>query len=496
MGLYGPLIVYKQDRDAKNDLEIVSIIQDWNHDDDAETLYQRMLTMVYKNNQPLLPSESIDGGKFSAFHMHSGIVNGKGRFYTSRTTFAHNGAPLTVYDVQPGKTYRFRVISAATLYPFRVYVESHPKITIVASDGYDLEPMEVESVIIHPGERYDFELITDKNDGEYLFVAESLETAKSLSPRNEYHVAEAIVRYTTTTHINHNPTRRGPNPCTQSNPCLVFNCPFENYPPSSGRQCINYNEANTTDASSNVEEVLGTATTMFFNFAFPGGNLYTPGSINGRAFDPPKVPALLTPGAIENQCDSTKCGAGKICECSYTVSIQNNNVYQFVLTNIGKGRGWSHPVHLHGHSFYVMKVGYGRYNGSGFIIGDTGDITCSTNHGVPDPYCNVQHWTPGHGTSPDADIKTSNPPQKDTVIVPTGGYVIVRFKADNPGAWFFHCHIDLHNTNGMGMIIEESSSEYPAVPKRFPTCANYYLTQPNTLNTSGTLTGNLMFSSA
>jgi hypothetical protein len=65
-------------------------------------------------------------------------------------------------------------------------------------------------------------------------------------------------------------------------------------------------------------------------------------------------------------------------------------------------------------------------------------------------------------------LNWNNPPQKDTIIVPTGGYVVIRFKADNPGLWFFHCHIDLHNTNGMGMMINESPESHMPVPKDFP----------------------------
>ena len=38
-----------------------------------------------------------------------------------------------------------------------------------------------------------------------------------------------------------------------------------------------------------------------------------------------------------------------------------------------------------------------------------------------------------------------NPIQKDTVPVPDGGFVALRFKADNPGFWLFHCHMAWHN---------------------------------------------------
>ena len=32
-----------------------------------------------------------------------------------------------------------------------------------------------------------------------------------------------------------------------------------------------------------------------------------------------------------------------------------------------------------------------------------------------------------------SDINLINPPVKDTITVPPGGYVVIRFKADNPG---------------------------------------------------------------
>jgi iron transport multicopper oxidase len=36
-----------------------------------------------------------------------------------------------------------------------------------------------------------------------------------------------------------------------------------------------------------------------------------------------------------------------------------------------------------------------------------------------------------------------NPPRRDVVGV-GGSEVRIRFKADNPGPWFLHCHIDWH----------------------------------------------------
>jgi iron transport multicopper oxidase len=36
------------------------------------------------------------------------------------------------------------------------------------------------------------------------------------------------------------------------------------------------------------------------------------------------------------------------------------------------------------------------------------------------------------------------------------GYIVLRFKADNPGVWFFHCHIDFHVVGGMNAVLIES----------------------------------------
>lgn len=45
--------------------------------------------------------------------------------------------------------------------------------------------------------------------------------------------------------------------------------------------------------------------------------------------------------------------------------------------------------------------------------------------------------------------------QKDTVIVLAGGYVVIAIVADDPGYWFLHCHIEMHQLEGMAVIIQE-----------------------------------------
>jgi FtsP/CotA-like multicopper oxidase with cupredoxin domain len=40
-----------------------------------------------------------------------------------------------------------------------------------------------------------------------------------------------------------------------------------------------------------------------------------------------------------------------------------------------------------------------------------------------------------------SSLNTVNPPLRDTATLPQGGWVVIRFKADNPGLWLLHCHL-------------------------------------------------------
>src|SRR5271168_1749089 len=52
-------------------------------------------------------------------------------------------------------------------------------------------------------------------------------------------------------------------------------------------------------------------------------------------------------------------------------------------------------------------------------------------------------------------MKFDNPPRRDVALLPAGGYIIIAFKADNPGSWLLHCHIAWHASSGLAMQILE-----------------------------------------
>jgi len=42
---------------------------------------------------------------------------------------------------------------------------------------------------------------------------------------------------------------------------------------------------------------------------------------------------------------------------------------------------------------------------------------------------------------------------RDSVYIPSRAYAVLRFRADNPGIWLFHCHVLWHLSSGMAMLV-------------------------------------------
>ncbi|EME41042.1 hypothetical protein DOTSEDRAFT_178384 [Dothistroma septosporum NZE10] len=89
----------------------------------------------------------------------------------------------------------------------------------------------------------------------------------------------------------------------------------------------------------------------------------------------------------------------------------------------------SHPFHLHGHVFWVLS-----------------SFSSTFNWGSYNPYEDLE--------PPAGEYKISTAVKKDTFYVPRRGYAVLRFRADNPGLWLFHCHVLWHQASGMAMAFD------------------------------------------
>ena len=53
-------------------------------------------------------------------------------------------------------------------------------LTVVATDGFDVQPRVYQSVVINPGERYDFIIKADQTDGSYWIRADGMDVCLAL----------------------------------------------------------------------------------------------------------------------------------------------------------------------------------------------------------------------------------------------------------------------------------------------------------------------------
>ena len=61
---------------------------------------------------------------------------------------------------------RFRVAHTGVSLPYELTVDDHA-LTVVATDGYDIKPLKVDIVLVHPGETVDFEITANQTSGKY-----------------------------------------------------------------------------------------------------------------------------------------------------------------------------------------------------------------------------------------------------------------------------------------------------------------------------------------
>ena len=473
--------------------------------------YDQFTVPSPENDQRIRRTCSPDGIEVGPVNFWSGLINGRGR----HREINYDQTILSVFTIPSrDQRYRFRLIGAQGLYAFRFSIDEH-RLLLIATDGHFVMPEMVDFIIIHSGERYDFiPQIRDSSltKSNYIIRAETLEVpmrCERLGPNQLYenHLAEAILHYGDEGDIPSNgqyqnianEAESNDKWCRMNEGCVAVNCPFENFPSQYGiTNCISVDKLrvlpNTVSEADPMVYTTDEDKTIFFNFGFEGDS--STSTINGRNFRFPSEPPQLTNNRpIPSACnDNIRCSerinrlVTEECRCTHVRRIDPDQTYRFVFTAVGPtgvppepgaddpyiaNWNFSHPVHLHGHSFRVTKIGFGSYNEDvddnnyGQIIESSADINCGRSD--PPEYCTTPTWT----ADPERmlrDDTITDAPYKDTVLVPAGGYAIVYFRSNNPGYWFLHCHIETHQLEGMAVVINEAPERHNAPPKDIVQC--------------------------
>ena len=221
-GLFGALIVRE---DAEQNLyhaygrfvddptQHTMTLIDWQLKDSLE-LFTQLHGGLRFFNETMVPSInndpredqtcSTDGAAVGPVPFWSGLINGLGRY----RYVPYVKTRLSTFNVQPATSYRFRLIGAQSIFAFRFSIDEH-KLTLIATDGHFVSQEEVDFIIVHSGERYDFILKTNPVPSKvnFLIRAETLEVLNSNALLPNYcgidaesqlyknHMAEGILHY-------------------------------------------------------------------------------------------------------------------------------------------------------------------------------------------------------------------------------------------------------------------------------------------------------------
>ncbi|XP_048137145.1 laccase-3-like [Rhodamnia argentea] len=359
-----------------------------------------------------------------------------------------------VFPVLPGETILLRIINAALNQELFFSVANH-QMTVVGVDAAYTRPFATNVIMIGPGQTTNVLITANQAAGRYYMAARAYQTAQNAAFDNT--TTTAILQYIlasgssgkgqssrpilprlpayndTATATAFTSSLRSPwkiKVPTQIDENLFFtvglgliNCSNPNSP-----RCQGPNGTRFAASMNNV------------SFVFPRTNslmqAYYQGIPGVFTTDFPPVPPIQF-----DYTGNVSRGLWQPVKATKLYKLKFGSRVQIILQDTSIVSTEDHPIHLHGYSFAVIGAGFGNFNPRN------------------DP----------------AKFNLIDPPVRNTIGTPPGGWVAIRFVADNPGVWLMHCHIDSHLVWGLAMsfLVENGVGELQSVippPLDLPRC--------------------------
>ena len=301
--------------------------------------------------------------------------------------------------VKPGKTYLIRMINIGAFVGQYVWFEGHT-MRIVEVDGIYTEPTEAKMIYLTSAQRYSV-LLTTRNDTNANFAIVGAQDQEMFDkiPKG--------LDSNVTGWLVYDEKKDYPKPALLD----AFE-PYDDYSlvPHDRQPLLD-----KVDYSFNLDVKMA--------MLGDGANY---GFFNDITYVRPKVPTLLT--ALSTGLSATNVQIYGPNTNAFV--LKRGDVIEIVLNSADKGK---HPFHLHGHDFQVIARsadGAGKYNGTGGVVSE-------------DP--------------------RATPMRRDTLAARPNGHFVIRFRADNPGIWLFHCHIEWHMKAGLVATMIEAPMDLQRV---------------------------------
>ncbi|KAJ6758196.1 LACCASE-13 [Salix koriyanagi] len=383
---------------------------------------------------------------------HNSItVNG---LFPGPTLEVRDGDRTVRFPVGSGETILLRVINSALNQELFFGVANH-RLTVVAVDAAYTKPFTTSVIMIAPGQTTDVLLTADQTPGHYYMAARAYNTAnapfdnttttatleyKTAPPRNAKKGKQSTPIFPRLPGFNDTNsaiafTSRLRSPSRVEVPLQIdenlffavglglINCTNPNSP-----RCQGPNGTRFAASMNNMSFVLPTRNSLM--------QAYYQGQPGVFTTDFPPVPPVKF-----DYTGNVSRGLWQPVKATKLYKLKFGARVQIVLQDTSIVSVEDHPMHLHGYHFAVIGAGFGNFNPR---------------------------------TDP-AKFNLIDPPYRNTIGTPPGGWVAIRFEADNPGIWFMHCHLDSHLNWGLAMafLVENGVGELQSVqppPLDLPRC--------------------------
>jgi FtsP/CotA-like multicopper oxidase with cupredoxin domain len=302
--------------------------------------------------------------------------------------------------VEQNKRYRLRLINTGAFAEFQVSVDNHT-LSVVEVDATQVTPTTVNRLAIHIAQRYSVILTANQTATNYWIRAQ-MNTFCFSNPNPVLDAdVRALLTYTNTTTT--------PSDSADWSTALQPAC-------------------EDLDASTLIPTVVDQPpppTAMYLiDVSFQiGAYTLDRAYINSTTWMPLADPTLnqAVAGLQKDNASFTTSGLSSAFDPSqFVVSIPDYQVVDLLIYSLDEG---AHPFHLHGHVFWIMQQGAGAFDWAAYQAG----------------------------------LNVTNPLRRDTLTVEAYGWSLIRFRADNPGLWAFHCHIAWHMEAGLLMQFQSRS---------------------------------------
>lgn len=297
-----------------------------------------------------------------------------------------NDTQNLIVPVQPGKTYLIHFVNIGAFAGQYIWFEGH-NMTIVEVDGVVTEQAVAERIYIGAAQRCTV-MVTALNSttANYPFIASMDTTLFDAIPDG--------LNWNSTGWLVYDSSEPNPDPTILTQDTFDE---FDDFTLVPFDQMPLLPEPDQTITLDVVMDVLGNGQPYAF--------------FNNISYTAQKVPTLYT--VMSTGADATN--PLVYGEFSHPFVLDHMQVVEIVVNNHDSGK---HPFHLHGHNFQAIVR-------SDEEAGDF-DATNSSQTNYP-----------------------AIPMRRDTFVLYPDGNIVLRFRADNPGVWLFHCHIEWHVDQGL-----------------------------------------------